>query len=76
MKAYFINAKEPKKRIRAMPAPTAASVKATSTASKQTNKEADNKLNIPVNIVVAKRLSCWLIAIAVITNKHKIIIFI
>ena len=55
-----------------MPAPTAASVNATSTASKVTNNNADNKLNTLESITTAKRRSILTIAKAVstsITNK-------
>ena len=51
-----------------IPAPTAASVKATSTASKVTNNNADSKLNTLESITTAKRRSILTIARAVSTN--------
>ena len=50
-----VNARVPNMSTVDIPAPTAASVKATSTASKVTSKPADNKLKAPVNATTANK---------------------
>ena len=59
-----------------IPAPTAASVKATSTASSVTKSKADKKLNTPDNITVANRLRVRITANAVAASIVKSVIFI
>ena len=53
----------------AIPAPTAASVKATSTASMVTNKHAEVRLNIPVMITVENKLRILINDNAIMTRK-------
>ena len=67
--AETVNERVPRSRTVETPAPTAASVKATSTASFRTKRPADSKLNMPVSIAAAKRSRRRAMATAVINKK-------
>ena len=54
-----------------IPAPTAASVKATSTASHVINKRADNRLKTPERATMANRLRVFTTVTAVTINMLK-----
>lgn len=59
-----------------IPEPTAASVNATSTASRFMNREAVRRLYMPNNIAIIKRSLILKADIAIINNKKRKIIFI
>ena len=67
----FVSASVPSIKTVEIPAPTAASVKATSTASKVTKRPADRRLNAPISATTAKRCRTSIIAHAVKQSSVK-----
>ena len=72
----LVSATVPSMRTVEIPAPTAASVKATSTASRVTNRSADNRLKTPKSMMTANRCPTPTIASAVAASmvNRKILI--